>query len=160
MRYLTPGCVPHTCSALCHPTSPNSPRVPTATANRFHFCNTTTPLQTSHVRMPNNSRGRADDAKCCARVLRTASCPAKLAGPIAVRSTPAKLAGTAESQLAVRSTPVSLAGYLAGLPLWGVGDVQICRRPIPTGEAPVMTSDRDRRPVAWRWRQVLQGPTH
>src|SRR5262249_37142935 len=32
-------------------------------------------------------------AKCCARVLRPASCPAKLAGPIAVRSTPASLAG-------------------------------------------------------------------
>jgi hypothetical protein len=31
--------------------------------------------------------------KCCAPVLRTASCPAKLAGPIAVRSTPASLAG-------------------------------------------------------------------
>ena len=32
-------------------------------------------------------------AQCCAPVLRTASCPAKLAGPIAVRSTPAGLAG-------------------------------------------------------------------
>src|SRR5437016_11711223 len=32
-------------------------------------------------------------SKCCARVLRTASYPAKLAGPIAVRSTPASLAG-------------------------------------------------------------------
>jgi hypothetical protein len=32
-------------------------------------------------------------SKCCARVLRTASCPAKLAGPIAVRSTLVSLAG-------------------------------------------------------------------
>ena len=43
-------------------------------------------------------------------------------------------------------------------PGWGVGEVQICRRPIPTGEMPVMASDRDRRPVAWRRREVLQGP--
>ena len=55
--------------------------------------------------------------KCCARVLRTASYPAKLAGAVysqlAVRSTPAKLAGP----IAVRSTPASLAGYLPGYPL-------------------------------------------
>src|SRR5262252_1465138 len=111
MRYLTPGYVPHTCSALCHPTSPNRPRVPTATANRFHFCNTTAPLQTSHVHMPNNSRGCADDAKYCVRLIAP--------------------------------------------PVWrGAGDVQICRRPIPTGETPVMASDHDRCPVAWGWRQV------
>ena len=55
-------------------------------------------------------------------------------------------------------TPASLAGcFLAGH-MWSVGDVQICHRPIPAGEMPVVASDCDRRPVAWRWRQVLQGP--
>src|SRR5262249_61711548 len=43
--------------------------------------------------------------------------------------------------------------------VWGVADVKIGRRPIPAGEMTVMASDRNRRPVAWRRRQVLQSPT-
>src|SRR5262245_42468441 len=77
--------------------------------------------------------------------------PAILAGVVAVRSTWLGQVRYAVPPLVWRGT--SLACHM-----WSVGDLQICRRPIPAGETPVMASTRDRRPVAWRRRQVLQGP--
>ena len=67
--------------------------------------------------------------------------PTSLAGIVAVRS-------TGWGQLRYAVPPLVWRGVSLACHMWGVGDLQICRWPVPAGETPGMASDRDRCPVA------------